>query len=208
MGFDIKPAQGRRRTAGTAASQRQNNRRHKVLAAAAKLFAAKGLSGTSMRDIASATGMLPGSLYYYFPSKDELFLQVHADAVADIDARVVEALEGVSDPWERLEAAAGAHLEGLLRRDGTVAIVQPHFDDQDPELAQRLRVQRDGYEARFGELVAALPLAQEEDRRLLRLLLLGGLNWATLWVKEGPDRQSPAEIGRAFVGLIRRQVGV
>ncbi|GAB5467967.1 MAG: TetR/AcrR family transcriptional regulator [Rhodospirillales bacterium] len=203
MGVESKAA--KRRTAGTAASQRQNNRRHKVLAAAAQLFAAKGLSGTSMRDIASATGMLPGSLYYYFPSKDELFLQVHADAVAEIDRRVEAALESLSDPWERLEAAAAAHLEGLLQRDGTVAIVQPNFPGEQPELNQRLKAQRDSYEARFTQLVEDLPLSAVRDRRLLRLLLLGGLNWATLWYKPGPDRQSPGDIGRAFVALIKEQ---
>ncbi len=193
-----------RRTADAAGSRRQNNRRHKLLAAANKLFASQGLDGTSMREIASETGMLPGSLYYYFVSKDDLFEQVHADAVAMIAERVESALEPVADPWERLEAAAAAHLEGLLAAEGGVVIVEPNAPAGRPELAERLKAQRDDYERRFADLVAALPLPKKVDRRLFRLMLLGSLNWASLWYKPGKGRRKPADIGRNLVRLMRQ----
>ncbi len=194
----------RRRTAETAASQRQNNRRDQVCAAAAKLFAEKGLAETSMRDIAAAAGMLPGSLYWHFPSKYDLFLQVHAEAAGQIAQRVDAALKETVGPWERLEAAAAAHMAGMFEKEGTVALLQPVFPDDKPELSARLREQRDAYEARFSALVEALPLAPDVDRRLLRLMLLGSLNWSPHWLKTGARRRSPAEIGRAFVRMLRQ----
>ncbi|NKS90704.1 TetR family transcriptional regulator [Rhodococcus hoagii] len=50
----------------------RSGKRTEILGAASELFAAKGYTGTSMRDIASATGMLAGSLYYHFESKEAL----------------------------------------------------------------------------------------------------------------------------------------
>lgn len=48
------------------------DKRSEILAASSDLFAAKGYTGTSMRDIAADTGILAGSLYYHFDSKEAL----------------------------------------------------------------------------------------------------------------------------------------
>ena len=56
-----------REDAGRAAA-----RRRQVLTVASELFAAKGFEATSIRDIATAAGMMSGSLYYHFASKEEL----------------------------------------------------------------------------------------------------------------------------------------
>lgn len=50
--------------------------REDILDCSATLFRRKGLRGTSMADIASATGLIKGSIYHYFPSKDALVLEV------------------------------------------------------------------------------------------------------------------------------------
>ncbi|MFX5956923.1 helix-turn-helix domain-containing protein, partial [Acinetobacter baumannii] len=57
-------------------------RRQVLIGEAARLFAGKGYETTSMRDIAAAVGILPGSLYHHFPSKEELFVAVYSFAVA------------------------------------------------------------------------------------------------------------------------------
>jgi AcrR family transcriptional regulator len=58
-------------------------RRDEILAAAAGLFAADGYQTTSMREVAAAAGILAGSLYHHFPSKEaiavELVERYHAD---------------------------------------------------------------------------------------------------------------------------------
>ena len=61
------------------------DRRRQIIAAASELFARNGFEGTSIRDIAAASGVLSGSLYYHFPSKEVLlFTSVNgADAVAE-----------------------------------------------------------------------------------------------------------------------------
>ena len=57
------------------------------------------------------------------------------------------------------------------------------------------------YEHRFVTLFDELPLQQGTDRRLLRLMLLGALNWAQLWYR--PDRTSIEDIAQTFVDNLR-----
>lgn len=162
------------------------NRREALLDQAGALMAAQGYDGTSMRDIATAVGMLPGSLYYHFPSKEALFLALHGRVVDEMEGRVRAALEGAADPWDRLAAAAGAHLEGLLVTGNLVAIVSPGFLDKRAEISDEIRAERSRYEEIFRDLFAALDLPEGIDRDLLRLHLFGALNWAPIWFD--PDR--------------------
>ena len=64
---------------------------------------------------------------------------------------------------------------------------------------------RDAYEKRFARLVAALPLARRTDRSMLRLLLVGALNWSQTWYRDGGGA-TPAQIARRFVGVLRSSV--
>jgi AcrR family transcriptional regulator len=184
------------------ASPRQHNRRSSLLAAAARLIAARGYDAISMRDIAAAAGMEPGSLYYHFRSKEELFLAVHEDAVNAIATAVERAIAPHDDPWARLAAATGAHLEALL--GARAAIVSPDFPRTSPRIRARLVAQRDAYEQRFARLVDDLDLAAKRERSLLRLMLLGAINWTPRWYRPGPCR--PAEIGRIFTEFLAREM--
>lgn len=192
----------RRRAPGArVGTRRQHNRRDALLAAAAMLIATRGYDAVSMRDIADAAGMRPGSLYYHYASKDELFAAVHAAAIEAITTAVDAAIARQTDPWARLEVAAAAHLEALLGAPRTATIVSPDFPVGSARVRARLVAQRDAYERRFHALVDALPLARGTDRTLLRLMLLGALNWSPRWYR--PGRLAPGGIGRAFVDLLR-----
>lgn len=179
------------------------NRRDALMRAAAELIAERGFDATSMRDIAAAVGMLPGSVYYYFPSKEDLFLAVHAQAVEMITAQVAAATAPLTDPWDRLEAACGAHLEALIG-GGLVAIVSPEFGAGKAALRERLVAQRDAYETVFRDFVRAVPLAPGVERGVASLMLLGALNWTPTWYRAGG--KSPTELGRAYVRMLRRTV--
>lgn len=80
-------------------------RRDELLKVSAALIAKKGFASTTVRDIGEASGLLSGSLYYYFSSKEAIvealmnrlldFLWERYDAVKASDASPREKLEGV-----------------------------------------------------------------------------------------------------------------
>jgi len=171
----------------TTATPRQDNRRQQLLDAAARLFRTHGYHATSMRDIARAVGLLPGSIYYHFPSKDELLLTVYEEGVRRIAERVDAAVAAERQPQQRLQAACIAHLEMLLDQSDYAQVVLRVLPDDAGPLQRRLIALRDQYEMRFKQLVAELELLPQVDRHYFRLLLLGALNWTQAWYRPGGD---------------------
>ncbi|MFK7836885.1 MAG: TetR/AcrR family transcriptional regulator [Sulfitobacter sp.] len=183
---------------------RRGNKREEVLKRAAELIARQGFDGTSMRDIASAVDMLPGSLYYHFPSKEDMLLAIHERVVNDMINGVQSAIAKGKDPWDRLERAAVAHLKGLLDTGNLVAIISPNFAEGREELNQSLKNHRREYETIFRDLFDALDMPPGTDRALLRLQLLGALNWVPVWYNPKGGKK-PDKIAMAFVRSIRQE---
>jgi len=191
-------------SARPARAPRADNRLPLILDEAARLFSAQGFHGTSVRDIVRAIDMLPGSLYYHFATKEALLAAVYAEGVRRISELVEAAIAGKRDPWERLEAACVAHLEALLGAGDYAQVVIRVRPADAPSVAGELVKRRDAYEKLFVDLVQGLPLARNVDRRSLRLMLLGALNWSQTWYQ--PGRDSPKVIARRFVNLLREQL--
>ena len=179
---------------------RQDNRREAILDASAALFSRRGYHATSLRDIAAAAGMLPGSVYYHFASKDALLLAVYAAGVERIAARVDAAVEKASAPRPRLEAACVAHLETLLERSDYAQVVVRVLPRDAAAVSAELARLRNDYERRFSALIDALALPENVDTKLLRLALLGALNGARVWYR--PNGHSPETIAKRFLGLL------
>ncbi len=89
-------------------TRRSHNRLPQLLDQAAQVFAKNGYAGASVRDIVRPIGMLPGSLYYHFQTKEELLAAVYRVGVQRISANVDAAIAAADDPWSRLEAACVA----------------------------------------------------------------------------------------------------
>ena len=59
----------------------KNAKRKEILEAAARVFARDGFANTKISDVAALAGIGKGTVYEYFPSKDELFLQVCTELI-------------------------------------------------------------------------------------------------------------------------------
>ena len=72
------------RDAASGREKTQDNTRPQIVAAAAVEFAAKGLAGARVDAIAEASGCNKAMLYYFFKSKEDLYLEVLEDAYGDM----------------------------------------------------------------------------------------------------------------------------
>jgi len=194
------PLAGRPRDAAPA--RRASSRLPLLLDEAARAFAQRGFAAASVREIVEPVGMLPGSLYCHFATKEALLAAVYKEGVERIGAAVDAAIEPLADPWQRLEAACVAHLASLLdQTDYSQVVIRVRPSDA-PAAEAQLVALRDSYEKRFARLVAALPLARPTDRTLLRLMLVGALNWSQTWYRQRGGL-APERIARRFVGLLK-----
>lgn len=190
--------------AGTSEGAEAHPRREELIAAAARIFSAKGYEGASLREICAAAGILAGSMYHHFRSKEDLYVSVQAEGFDHLNAVVDRALDGKTDPWARIEAAIGAHLAELVERNDVVAVTSTSlFHMEGAHLQRRLNRQREAYEERFRRLIQALPLPADVDRSLLRLTLLGAINWTRVWYR--PGKRTPAQIAHHLVHKVLRK---
>ncbi|MBI3149567.1 MAG: TetR/AcrR family transcriptional regulator [Betaproteobacteria bacterium] len=180
--------------------------REHLLAVAVREFSRRGFARTSVRSIAEAAGIQPGSMYHHFASKDDLFVAAHSAGMREVTRAVELAIATARDPWQRLEIACEVHIRHLVSgNDLTVWTGASLFLFSSPEMQRQLRAERDRFEALYRRLIEALALPSGIDRKLFRLQLLGALNWTRTWYR--PGKRSPAEIARHLVRLLREPMG-
>ena len=178
------------------------DRRTTILDAAARLFAARGYEGASVRELAQRVGLLPGSIYHYYRSKEDLFIAVHHEGFQQLIADVEQAIARVADPWQRIGAAFEAHIHAVVAGNTISTVtVASLFSLRDKRLNKRLKPDRDRYEKIFAALIDALPLGRQVDRKIFRFLAFGALNWTLVWYRAGG--LEPRAIAAQFVTILR-----
>src|ERR671930_412692 len=88
-----------------------NDRRAELLDIAARLFAERGLRATTVRDIADAAGILSGSLYHHFDSKESMVDEILRRFLDTLFDRYREIVAQGMGPRATLEAVVVASFE-------------------------------------------------------------------------------------------------
>ncbi len=180
---------------------RANNRNEELLDAAAELFATQGFRGTTMRHIAGAAGMLPGSIYYHYGSKDDLLLAVYEAGVAQVIDEFNAGVASATDPWEQLGHAISSHISSVTRKSPYMRVINRVMPEDVPKYTDALIALRGRYEDCLRNLIDELPLALGVSRSLLRLMVLGAINHTQIWFDPDGTR-TPDEIGKAFTRFL------
>ena len=189
-------------SASDAVTSKGAEARQRIVAIAEALFSRQGFDGTSMRQIASEAKMQAASMYYYFPSKEELLWAVWEGGGIELLDRAKAAASAPGSPWERLEALCVAHISGLLdwRKANQVLFIMPPWQYPD-SIRPRVIALRDEYERVFASVIDVLPLRPDVDRRQFRLTLIGALSWTLFWYR--PDGGPHDVVARQILDLLR-----
>ncbi|SFQ09284.1 DNA-binding transcriptional regulator, AcrR family [Amycolatopsis arida] len=110
----------RKRQAGGTAS----GRRAELLALAARLFAERGYVSTTVRDIADAAGILSGSLYHHFDSKESMADEILRGFLDELFGTYAEIVAAGLGPRRTLEAVVTASFRSIHDHPAEVAIYQ------------------------------------------------------------------------------------
>jgi AcrR family transcriptional regulator len=101
-----------------------NSRRDELLELASAMFAERGLRATTVRDIADGAGILSGSLYHHFSSKEEIVDELLRGFLDWLFARYNEIMDNEANPLERLKGLFMASFEAIEHRHAQVVIYQ------------------------------------------------------------------------------------
>lgn len=101
-----------------------NSRRGELLELAAAMFAERGLRATTVRDIADGAGILSGSLYHHFASKEEMVDELLRGFLDWLFARYRDIVDSTANPLERLQGLFMASFEAIEHHHAQVVIYQ------------------------------------------------------------------------------------
>ena len=183
--------------------------RGSIVEEATRLFGAQGYTGTTMRDIAEAVGVLPGSLYTHIDGKETLLLEIVEAGIDKFLALGYAAVAGPGNAEERLRQLIKGHIAIVAQNAERTLVVFHQWRYLTGDNLARVVEKRRQYEAIMTTVI-------EDGRRegtfnpklhlkTSVLGLLGALNWTAEWYKaDGPD--TGEEIGErladaALLGL-------
>lgn len=184
----------------------ESNRREELLRVSARLFREKGFDGTSIRDISSAAGMHSGSPFYHFKTKQDILVAVMEQGLAEGLRKTEEVMALSLPPEQKLKRLIRAQL-GTILEEGNDFIPVLLYDWRSLNAANRRRIValKDRYDTLWQQVIDDLQRAghMPGDAQLMRLLILGAVNWAGRWYRAG-GRLSIDEVAEGAAQLFLR----
>ena len=186
-------------------AEKDKENRDPLLAAAGQLSRTKGFAATTVRDIANAAGMFPGSLHYRYPTKEALLLALMEQGITKATTAVRVAISSSQDPLDRVRLAIRAHLQLLLHEDDSIYVLLYEWRALTGEARESMVRLRDKYDALWDgllyELAGTAKLRVDIDLKLVRLSALGSINWVAQWYSPQGEL-TPDDIADTFASYL------
>ncbi|WP_028644393.1 TetR/AcrR family transcriptional regulator [Nocardioides sp. URHA0020] len=181
-------------------------RREELLAIAAGLFAEKGFKNTTVRDIADAAGILSGSLYHHFDSKESMVDEILQTFQTELFGQYEDIIAGDLDPLAKLERAVVVSFETIDKHRDEVAIFQNEAAylltfDRFSYLAERNRQSREVWLTLLQGGIDAGVLRDDLDLELTYRFIRDTVWVAVSWYRPG-GRHTHTEIARQYLSIL------
>jgi TetR/AcrR family transcriptional regulator, cholesterol catabolism regulator len=163
-----------------ATTESQRARRERILGAATTLLEQREYDRIQMRDVAEAGGVALGTLYRYFPSKEQLFAHVLLEWTGGFETTVRRRTGAADGDAARLVYALRRAVGAFERHPTFFGLITVLEGATDPAVARAFRQHRE----RFGGVLAgALAGVDPDDARVIvtmTMALVGTLlrQWA------------------------------
>lgn len=160
----------------------------KLLTEAAQLFRDRGFERTTVRDLARASGLLSGSIFHHFRSKQDILSTLMREGIVLTLAEMKAALATAPTPEARLRALIRCELQAINTDTGAAMSVLVHeWRSLSAEGQQEILRLRDDYEGLWLEVLreARDQGLIDADPFILRRLIVGALAWTINWFRPG-----------------------
>ncbi|MBX3539371.1 MAG: TetR family transcriptional regulator [Chelatococcus sp.] len=183
---------------------RGHERRAEILTAATKVFHRKGYEAASLQDIADELGIRKASLFYYFPSKEELLHEVLASIISRGIANLRQIMAVPADPLTVLWRLVAGHILHLCEYLEETAVFLHERKSIPAEKRHTVLADDHTYQNHFVETIreaqAAGLIRPDVDPKLAALSVLGSANWTYTWFRRSGSMK-PEVIGEQFATM-------
>ena len=187
--------------------------RQRIVVAAMELFWEKGYQSTSVADLLQRAGVHSGSLYHYFPGKQDVLIAVLEMYLDGIDAMLLSpAWQHVPDPIDKIFALLAKYREAIVSTQCTygcpIGSLALELHEPDPPVRERLAANFTAWtDAIHGCLrAAASRLPKDVDLAALATFVLttmeGGVMLARTYRDVAPFDAAVAELRAHFGRLL------
>jgi AcrR family transcriptional regulator len=195
-------------TVGPCTPDRRAQRRQAIIEAAAKLFADPGYSSCEMERVTSELGIAKGTLYLYFPGKQELFFACVDLGMKQMQEAVLAAADSAPEPFDRIARAIRAYLAFFeLHPHYVELLIQERAifkDRKQPTYFEYRQANRGKWRQLYVDLIAAGRLrADLSPDRIVDTI--GALLYGTMFTNHFVGRAVPLEEqARAILEIVFR----
>ncbi|MFJ2512311.1 TetR/AcrR family transcriptional regulator [Streptomyces griseoviridis] len=188
------------------------DRRREILDTAAEVFAEQGYNATTVRKIADHAGLLAGSLYYHFDSKESMLEEILRTFLDELWGGYDTVLAAELGPRPTLEALVTESFREIDRHRAAVAIFQKesrHLVAQDrfEFLAASQRKFETAWLSTLERGVADGVFRTDLDVRLTYRFVRDTVWVAASWYRPG-GQHSPEEIARQYLSMVLDGIAV
>ncbi|MGC0210245.1 TetR/AcrR family transcriptional regulator [Streptomyces levis] len=199
-------------TVEPAASAASGDRRSELLGTAAEVFAEQGYNATTVRKIADHAGMLAGSLYYHFDSKESMLEEILRTFLDELWDGYDTVLGAGLGPRETLQALVTESFREIDRHRAAVAIYQKESrqlvaQERFAFLAESQRRFERAWLSTLERGVAEQAFRADLDVRLTYRFVRDTVWVAASWYRPG-GQHSPEEIARQYLSMVLDGIAV
>lgn len=174
-----------------------------ILQSAARLFRMHGYDKTTVDDIAVELELSKASIYYYFPTKDDLLYQVCENAVGDA-LEQMSAIQntGMTD-IEKLHQLMLNHFKAFAAHADAFSVFIQELWKRDDERSRSIRRKQRKFQEGVEALVASAQASgqfRSGNPALITFAILGMCHWAYQWMPA--SNLSPEAIAGGFTDLL------
>ncbi|MDN7228953.1 TetR/AcrR family transcriptional regulator [Planococcus sp. N064] len=149
------------------------------------LFEQKGFSETSIQDIVEALGVTKGTFYYYFPSKEQLLMDIHSNYIDDLLSRQKAIQETVSGNQQKLQAIVELLIGDIQDQGPSGRVFFREMRHLTPENSQKVKRKREQFRLNIEKLIsdgiAAGEFRSDLPSGMVAFAVLGVTNWSYQW---------------------------